>query len=73
MLINARDLVVNLTNDAKAKLKLAQSADSVYRYTIRMQAGTISFPDTAAVKHPELAGAEEYALEALAGPCRLAK
>jgi len=70
MLISARDLVTNLDNDAKAGLKIPQSAGSVYRYTIRMQDGTISFPDTAAVKHTELAPAEQYALQALAGPCR---
>jgi hypothetical protein len=70
MLIDARDLVTDLDDDAKHGLKIPQSAGSVYRYTISMQAGTISFPDTAAVKHPELAPAEQYTLQALAGPCR---
>jgi hypothetical protein len=69
LLISARDLVVNLTNDATAKLTIPQAANSVYRYTISMQAGTISFPDTAALRHHELAGAEEFVLQALAGPC----
>jgi hypothetical protein len=70
MLISARDLVDNLDNDAKAKLRITPAADSVYTYTIRMQDGTISFPDTAAIKRPELAGAEQLTLNALAGPCR---
>ena len=70
LLISARDLVVNLDNDAKAKLRIAPGANSVYEYTIRMQDGTISFPDTAAIKRTELAGAEQFALNALAGPCR---
>jgi hypothetical protein len=70
LLISARDLVVNLDNDAKAKLRIAQAPNSVYSYTIRMQDGTISFPDTAAIKRTELAGAEQFTLTALAGPCR---
>jgi hypothetical protein len=70
LLISARDLVDNLDTDAKAKLRIAPSADSVYTYTIRTQDGTISFPDTAAIKRTELAGAEQFVLTALAGPCR---
>jgi hypothetical protein len=70
MLINARDLVQNLTDDAKAGLRIPQARDSVYRYTISMQAGTFAFPDTAAVRHHELAGVEQFALQALAGPCK---
>jgi hypothetical protein len=69
LLISARDLVVNLDNDAKAKLKIPQSPNSVYRYTIVMQDGTIAFPDTAALTRHELSGAEQFVLQALAGPC----
>ncbi len=70
LLIDARDLVVNLQGDATRRLALRSPADSVYRYTVQMQAGSISFPDTAAGTHHELAGVEEFALRALAGPCR---
>ena len=70
MLISARDLVDNLDKDAKATLRISPAANSVYTYTIRMQDGTISFPDTAAIKRTELAGAEQFTLNALAGPCR---
>jgi hypothetical protein len=70
MLISARDLLVNLDPDAKAKLRIAPAANSVYTYTIRMQDGTISFPDTAAIKRTELAAAEQFTVNALAGPCR---
>jgi hypothetical protein len=70
LLISARDLVDNLDKDAKAKLRIAPAPNSVYTYTIRMQDGTISFPDTAAIKRTELAGAEQFTLNALAGPCR---
>jgi len=69
-LIAARDLAGNLDNDATAKLNIPQAPNSVYRFTIRMQDGTISFPDTAAAKHTELAPAEQFTLNALAGPCR---
>jgi hypothetical protein len=70
LLISARDLVDNLTNDAKKPLRIPQAHNSVYRYTVRMQVGTISFPDTAAASHHELAGAEQFMLQALAGPCK---
>jgi hypothetical protein len=70
LLIAARDLVVNLDGDATKGLAIASTGTSVYGYTIRMQAGTVSFPDTAAGTRHELAGAEEFALRALAGPCR---
>jgi hypothetical protein len=70
LLIAARDLVVNLDGDATKGLAIASTGTSVYGYTIRMQAGTVSFPDTAAGAHHELAGAEEFVLRALAGPCR---
>ncbi len=69
LLIEARDLVVNLDGDAMRKLSLPAPADSFYRYTVRMQDGTIAFPDTAAARHHELAGVEEFMLRALAGPC----
>ncbi|HWE32223.1 MAG TPA: hypothetical protein VG410_01990 [Solirubrobacteraceae bacterium] len=70
LLIDARDLVVNLDGDATRGLSLRSPADSVYRYTVRLQDGTISFPDTAAGTHHELTGVEEFVLRAVAGPCR---
>jgi hypothetical protein len=70
LLIAARDLVDNLAGDAKGGLAIASSGSSVYHYTLRMQTGTVSFPDTAAGARHELAGAEQFVLRALAGPCR---
>jgi hypothetical protein len=69
LLISARDLVDNLDKDAKANLTIPQAPNSVYRFMIRMQDGTIAFPDTAALAHHELAGAEQFVLQALSGPC----
>jgi hypothetical protein len=69
MLIAARNLVTSLDADAKQGMRLPASGGSVYTYTIRMQDGTISFPDTAAARHPELGPAEQFALQAAEGPC----
>ena len=40
-------------------------------YRIRLQDGTISFPDTAAAKHKELAEAELFAVQAAQQACGL--
>jgi hypothetical protein len=69
LLIQARDLVTNLDADAKAGLKISSGKSTVFRYTIKLQDGTISFPDTAAATRSELGPAEEFALEAAQGPC----
>jgi hypothetical protein len=68
MLLRARALVTNLDKDAKAHLRVA-GPPGVFSYTIRMQDGTVSFPDTGALAHHELAAAEQFALEAERGPC----
>jgi hypothetical protein len=70
LLIQARSIASDLDKDAKASLKIPPKANSVYRYRITLQDGTISFPDTAAATHGELARAEQFVLEALTGPCR---
>ncbi len=72
LLIQARDLVQNLDTDAKAKLRIPKAPNSVALYTIRLQEGTIEFPDTAAARHHELAPAELFAVQAAQQACRLA-
>ncbi len=64
LLLQARDLATSLDSDAKSGLELPQRPDSVYRYTIRLQDGTIAFPDTAASTHKELAQVELFVLQA---------
>jgi hypothetical protein len=64
LLISARDLATDLDNDAKAKLRIARTANSVTFYTIKLQDGTISFPDTAGGTHTELAEAELFVTQA---------
>jgi hypothetical protein len=72
LLLRARDLVKSLDSDAKRSLRLAAPHDSVFRYVIRLQDGTISFPDTAARSRSELAQAELFAVQAAQQGCGLA-
>jgi hypothetical protein len=69
LLLQARDLASTLDKDAKAKLQIAAAAHSVTFYSVRLQDGTITFPDTAAGTHHELAQAELFAVQAGQGPC----
>jgi hypothetical protein len=69
LLIQARDLASTLNADAKRGLHIPPTHNSVATYTVKLQNGTISFPDTAARTRPELAQAELLALQAAQGPC----
>ena len=71
MLLQARDLAGALDSDAKAGLRIASKAGSVYHYSVRTADGTITFPDTAAAGRKELAQAELFALQAAQSPCKL--
>jgi hypothetical protein len=72
LLIQARDLAQNLDSDAKAKLRIPKAADSVAMYTVKLQDGTIEFPDTAGGRRKELAQAELFAVQAAQQACGLA-
>jgi hypothetical protein len=71
-LIAARDLADNLGPLAQRHLRVPFPPHSVYRYTIRMQQGTISFPDTAGARYRPLADAEQFSLGVASGVCRRA-
>jgi hypothetical protein len=73
LLLQARDLATSLDGDAKAGLRIASPPNSVFRYTIRLQGGTISFPDTATAggKFPALAQAELFTVQAAQRACGL--
>jgi hypothetical protein len=71
LLLQARGLVTSLDKDAKAHLSLPPTTASAFSYSIRFQTGTVSFPDTAAGQHHELAAVEQFALAAARGPCGL--
>lgn len=73
LLLQARDLANSLDGDAKANLRIAPTRSSVYRYTIKLQTGTVSFPDTASAggKFPALARAQLFAVQAAQQACGL--
>lgn len=71
LLIQARALASDLDKDARAKLRVPVGANSVFSYTIKLENGSITFPDTAARQRHELAEAELFAAQAAQGPCGL--
>jgi hypothetical protein len=72
LLLQARDLSTNLNDDAKAKLSYPRApANSVFSYTVKVQNGTFTFPDTAARARKELSQLELFVVQAAADPCGL--
>lgn len=71
LLLQARDLATALGGDAQQNLRIASPRGSVFRYAVRLQSGTIAFPDTAAATHPNLAQLELFALRAAQQACGL--
>jgi hypothetical protein len=71
LLIRARALATDLDKDAKASLRIPATRGSVGLYKIKLENGTISFPDTAAATHHELAEAEQFAVQAAQQVCGL--
>ena len=69
LLLQARDLAISLNEDVGHKLKLTGSPRSVYSYSVNVQTGTMSFPDTAASTRKELAQLELFVVQAAADPC----
>jgi hypothetical protein len=70
LLLQARDLSTALNRDAKAKLSYPGAPpDSVFSYTVKVQNGTFTFPDTAARARKELAQLELFVVQAAADPC----
>jgi hypothetical protein len=70
-LITARDLADNLATDAQNKLTIPKAPGSVYYYRIRLQQGTISFPDRAAASRKVLAQTELFATQTAQQECGL--
>lgn len=73
LLLQARDLASGLGGDAQEKVRIPSPPNSIYKYTIRLEQGTISFPDTATAggRYPRLAQAEQFALQASQQACGL--
>jgi hypothetical protein len=70
-LISARDLSDNLSSDATSGLTIKPTAGTVYTYAVRMQQGTVRFPDVAGRTHKYLAQAELYFVQAMLGICNI--
>ena len=68
-LITARDLADNLSTDATDKLSIPSPPGTVYRYTVKLQQGTIAFPDRAATTHKYLGQLEAFVLQAAQQYC----
>jgi hypothetical protein len=71
LLLQARDLASRLGADAKNHLHLPRTTRTVATYSVRLKDGTISFPDTAARAHSELAQLELLTVQIAHGPCGL--
>jgi hypothetical protein len=71
LLIQARDLTTTLNDDAKRGMRIGSTPRSVAEYSVRLQHGTISFPDTAARAHSELAQLELFTVQVAQQPCGL--
>jgi hypothetical protein len=70
-LIAARDLADNLATDAQNKLTIPNVAGSIYYFRIRLQQGTIAFPDKAAAGRKTLGQAVLFATQAAQRDCGL--
>jgi hypothetical protein len=71
LLLRARDLAASLDGDAKRNLRIAAPPNSAFRYSVKLQDGTIAFPDTAAAGHAELAQVVLFAVQAAQQACGL--
>jgi hypothetical protein len=71
LLLQARDLTTSLNDDAKAKARFPTGPGSVFTYTVKVQNGTFTFPDTAAGARKELSQLELFVVQAVADPCSI--
>jgi hypothetical protein len=71
LLIEARDLAQDLDTDARRGLTIKPMAGTVFDYRVKLQNGTISFPDSAARTHKELSQATLFAAQAAQRACGL--
>jgi hypothetical protein len=71
LLIAARDLAQDLDHDARHGLTIPRSANTVFYYRIKLEHGTIAFPDSAATGRKELSRATLFAAQAAQQACGL--
>ena len=71
LLIQARDLAVNLGGDAAKQLTLPAGPGTIFTYRIKLQGGTVTFSDHDTAHHPILAQAEVFAAQTAQQACHL--
>jgi hypothetical protein len=71
LLIAGRDLAQDLDKDARRGLTIRPSPGTVFYYRIRLEHGTISFPDSAAKRQKVLSRATLFAAQAAQSACGL--
>ena len=71
LLIEARDLAQDLDKDARRGLTIKPSPGAVFQYRIKLENGTITFPDSAARDRKELSRATLFAAQAAQRACGL--
>ncbi len=71
LLIEGRDLAQDLDKDARRGLTIRPSAGTVFYYRVRLEHGTISFPDSAARRQKVLSRATLFAAQAAQQACGL--
>ena len=69
LLLQARDLATALDKDVKAHTKFPPKANTVFSYKVELQDGTLSFADTSAADHKELAQTELFTVQAAQRAC----
>ena len=70
-LLQARDIAEELDSDVQNKVRFPRRAGATFIFTVKLQDGTITFPDTAAPGHHEVSDAELFTLQAARQACGL--
>jgi hypothetical protein len=71
LLIEARDVAQDLDKDARKGLAIKSPPGTVFDYRIKLEHGTITFPDSAARSRKELSEATLFAAQAAQRACGL--
>ena len=71
LLIEARDLAQDLDKDARRGLTIKPAPGTVFEYRIKLEHGTISFPDSAARGRKDLSRVTLFAAQAAQRACGL--
>jgi hypothetical protein len=70
-LLQARDIAENLDSDVQNNVHFSTRLARTFTFKVKLQDGTITFPDTAAPGHHEVSDAELFTLQAARQACGL--